>query len=41
VWRTEKVYTGVWLGYLRERYHLEETAVRLEENIKMDIQEFG
>jgi hypothetical protein len=35
------VYTGFWWGNLRERDHLEDPVIRLEDNIKMDLQEVG
>ena len=34
------MYTGFWLGNLRERDHLEDPDV-YEDNIKMDLQEVG
>jgi hypothetical protein len=35
-----EVYTGFWCGNLRERVNLKDTR-RWEDNIKMDLQEFG
>jgi hypothetical protein len=36
-----EVYTGFWWGNQRERHHLEAPGVRLEDNIKTDLQEVG
>jgi hypothetical protein len=37
-WRTGKVYTGVWWGNLSERYLLEDSGIRRDDNIKLDHQ---
>jgi len=34
-----EVYTGFWWGNLKERDHLEDSRLRWEDNIKMDLQE--
>jgi hypothetical protein len=34
-----EVYTGFWWGNLEERDHLEDTRLRWEDNIKIDLQE--
>ena len=34
-----EVYTGFWLGNLRDRDHFENPGVRWEDNIRIDIQE--
>jgi hypothetical protein len=31
----------ILVGYLREREHLEDPGLRMEDNIKMDVQEMG
>jgi len=33
------VYAGLWWGNMREREHLEEPGVEVEENIKLDLLE--
>ena len=33
------MYTGLWWGNLREREHLEDTDVNVEDNIKLDLLE--
>jgi len=35
------LYTGIWWGNLRERYHLKYPGVEWEDNIKMDLQAVG
>jgi hypothetical protein len=41
VWETEDVHTGFWWGDLTERDHLEDLWRRWEDNIKLDLPEFG
>ena len=38
---TAEVYTGFWLGLMRVRDHSRDTARRLEDNIKTDLQKLG
>ena len=41
VWGRGQVCTGFWWGTLRERDHWGRPRRRLEDNIKMDLQEVG
>ena len=36
---TREMQTEFWWGHLKERDHVEDLVVRLEDNIKMGIQE--
>jgi hypothetical protein len=41
LWETGEMHTGFWWGNLRESDRLEDIGIRVEDNIKMDLQDVG